>query len=273
MIHLKSTATLAKSFSVKREKGDDDSEGVVAHLKIADCLVDRDQLDELLGLPVGWSTGALYDDFGAPLSRLTLSVARRELLFTGVLRDGSELSAARLKLKDAEISGITLELTKLGALLACQLSWVAAGDEVDDIADMLGAICALDAVVSDGGQKDLLKDGVQAAADSIRKLAQQDGIESVELQIGGKTIAKFGKDSEPPPRSNRISSFNQVMRLIESGYHLRGADPDYWVERPDGSERQGVWLNAARACLKQGLEPIGDGDTDEVGRWKLRSAA
>ena len=47
MIHIKSTATLAKTFSVKREKTDD-AERVVAHLKIADCLVDRDQLDELL---------------------------------------------------------------------------------------------------------------------------------------------------------------------------------------------------------------------------------
>ena len=66
MIHIKSTATLAKAFQVRREKTDDESEHVIAHLKIGDCLVDRDQLDEIIGLPVGWSTGALFDDLGGP---------------------------------------------------------------------------------------------------------------------------------------------------------------------------------------------------------------
>ena len=33
-------------------------------------------------------------------------------------------------------------------------------------------------------------------------------------------------------------------------------------------------LNAARACLKSGLEPIGDDQAgDEVGRWKWRGKA
>jgi hypothetical protein len=266
MIHLKSTAKLAKSFSVKREKTDDDSEHVVAHLKIADCLVDRDQLDELLGLPKGWSTGALYDDFGAPLSRLTLSVARRELLFTGVLRGGEKSMDPKLKLKDAEISGITLELTKLGALLGCQMSWAAAGDEVDDIADMLGTICALDAVFSSSGQQDLL--GVVTAVKQLQKIAERDGTAMTLSDGAGNEIGTIA------PQAGRITSFNAAMRLIESGYHLRGASPDYWVEKPDGSDRRSLWLNAAKSCLKAGvLEPIGDGDTDEVGRWKLRSAA
>lgn len=161
MIHLKSAATLAKSFSVKREKGDDDTERVIAHLKLSDCLVDRDQLDELVGLPVGWSTGALFDDLGAPLARLTLGLGPRDLLFTGTIAGGHKSTDPRLKLRDAEIGGITLELTKLGALLACSLSWIAEGDEVDDIADMLGAICAVEAVISGSGQLDMLE-GVAA---------------------------------------------------------------------------------------------------------------
>lgn len=274
MIHLKSTCQVAKTFSVKREKLPDESENVVAHLKIGEVLVSRDELDKICGQPVGWSSSALFCELGAPLAHLTLTLHRVEWKASGVISGGEKSTDPKLRLKDAEVASLTLELTKLGALLACQLSWVAAGDEVDDIADMLGQLCTLDLVLSDGGQKDLLKDGVQAAANSIRELAQQDGIESVELQIGGKTIAKFGKDSEPPPRSNRISSFNEAMRLLESGYHLRGASPDYWLEKPDGSDRRSLWLNAAKSCLKAGdLEPIGDGDTDEVGRWKHRSAA
>ena len=41
-----------------------------------------------------------------------------------------------------------------------------------------------------------------------------------------------------------------------------------------GAVTRGVWLNAARACLKSGLEPIGDDQAgDEVGRWKWRGKA
>lgn len=70
-----------------------------------------------------------------------------------------------------------------------------------------------------------------------------------------------------------ISSASEVMALLQKGCHLRGSDPVYWIEKPDGSDKRGVWLNAARSALKRGLEPIGDGDVDEVGRWKWRDAA
>lgn len=250
MIRIKSTCEVAKSFSVKREKQADDTEVVIAHLKIAECMVDRDQLDELCGQPVGWSTSALYDEFGAPRAHVTLTLHRCEWSASGVIRGGDKSTDPRLTLKDAELSSVTLELAPLGALLACQLSWVAAGDEVDDIADMLGKLCGVDLDVTDGGQQDLLRDGVQAAANSIRK-------------------------DDPPARTNRISSADEVVKLLQKkGYHLRGSDPDYWVEKPDGSDRQGVWLNAARSVLKRGLEPIGDDQAgDEVGRWKWRDAA
>lgn len=271
MIRIKSTCEVAKTFAVKRETQDDKTEIVVAHLKIAECMIDRDQLDELCGQPIGWSNSALYDEFGAPRAHVTLTLHRCERSASGVIRGGDKSTDSRLTLKDAELSSVTLELAPLGALLACQLSWVAAGDEVDD---MLGKLCGVNLVVTDGGQKDMLRDSVQSAAASIRNLAAQDGIESVELQVGGKTIARFGKDS-PPDRHNRISSADEVMKLLQkNGFHLRGSDPDYWVERPDGSDRQGVWLNAARSVLKRGLEPIGDDQAgDEVGRWRWKEVA
>jgi hypothetical protein len=273
-IHINSPAQVAKTFTVKREKTDDEGgEKIVAHLKISEVMIDRDQLDEICGQAIGWSEAALFDDFGAPRCRLTLTLHRGDFTATGVIDGGKKSSDPRLRLKSADLSGVTLDLTKMGALLACQLSWIAEGDEVDDIAEMLGKLCNAVLVIEDSGQKDLLSSGVQAAANSIRKLAQQDGIESVELQVGGKTIAKFDRD-EPPPHSDRISSFNEAMRLIESGYHLRGASPDYWIEKPDGTGKRGVWLNAANACLKSGLVPIGDDQAgDEVGRWKFRGAA
>lgn len=266
IIRINATAQLPKTFRVAREKLDDHTEQVIAHLRVSDIMIDRDQLDEIIGLPVGWATGALFDDLGAPVARLTLGLTRRELLLTGVIKGGEKSTDPKLKLKDATVDGITLELTKLGALLACQLSWTAEGDEVDDIADMLGALCAVDAVLSTSGQQDLL--GAVTAIRSLQAAADRDGTTMTLSDGSGREIGTIA------PQAGRISSFNEAMRLIESGYHLRGAEPDYWLERPDGSDKRGVWLNAARACLKQGLEPIGDDQAgDEVGRWKWRGKA
>jgi len=252
MIHLKSTAEVAKSFAVKREKGVDDAEVVFAHLRIAEVMVGRDELDELCGQPIGWSAGALFDEFGAPLAHVTLTLHRAEWSAAGGISGGEKSFDPKLRLKDAEVGSLTLELTKLGALLACQLSWVVAGDEVDDIADLLGKLCAVDLVLTDGGQGDMLK------PEQHENLAQ--------------TAARLKAEDEadaPPPRTNRISSADQVVKMMEQdGYHLRGASPDYWLEHPGRpQDKYGVWLNAAKSVLKRGLEPIGDGDTDEVGRW------
>ena len=178
-IHLKTVATLAKSFAVKREKTGEDTESVVAHLKFGECLIDRDQLDELLGQPIGWSTASLYDDLGAPLARITLALNASNWSASGLVRGGDKIGDPLLKLKDAEIDSIALELAPLGALLSAQLSWAAEGDEVDDIADMLGKIVTFDLVLTNGGQGDLLSPLLGP------------GITSVEIQDGdGKTILK-----------------------------------------------------------------------------------
>lgn len=155
-IEIEATCEVAKSFSVKREKRDDGTEIVVAHLKVADVMLDRDQIDEIVGLPIGWSQSALFDDQGAPYRRFTIGVPRTDLAATGVIRGGRDDDGPSLTLRDAELSAITLDLTTLGALLSCGLAWRAAGDEVDDIADLLGKLCAIRVVLTDGGQGDLL---------------------------------------------------------------------------------------------------------------------
>lgn len=178
-IHLNSTCRLAKAFSVKREKQEDDTERVIAHLKIGETFIDRDQVDELLRQPIGWSTSALFDELGAPRARLTLSMGGvHPLTFVGVIRGEDTRNGPKLTLKEAAIDGVALELTKLGAALSCQLSWQAAGDEIDDISEMLGSTCAIVGTIEDGGQRDLLS-------------SLPPGITSIELQDGdGKTIVK-----------------------------------------------------------------------------------
>lgn len=61
-IQLRTVGTLSKGLAVKREQRDNHTEIVVCTIGIADAFVDRDQLDELLSLPIGWSTGALFGD-------------------------------------------------------------------------------------------------------------------------------------------------------------------------------------------------------------------
>lgn len=169
-IKINSTCRLAKTFSVKREKQEDDTERVIAHLKIGETFIDRDQIDELLRQPIGWSTGALFDDLGAPRARLTLSLGgAHPLTFVGVIRGEDVAKGPRLQLKEAAIDGVAL---------SCQLSWQAAGDEIDDISDMLGLTCAIVGVIEDGGQKDLLA-------------SLPPGVTSIELQDeNGKTLMR-----------------------------------------------------------------------------------
>ena len=156
-IEINATCEVAKSFSVKREKRDDDTEAVIAHLKIADVMLDREQIDEVIGLPIGWAQSALFDEFGAPRAALTLALAREDWTLTGTISGGDKPGSPALTLSDAQVSGIELALTTHGALLSCGLAWRAAGDEVDDIADLLGKLCAIVVAIQDGGQGDLLR--------------------------------------------------------------------------------------------------------------------
>jgi hypothetical protein len=265
MIEIRSTAELGKSLSVKREKDGDDVI-VACHLKFADLFCDREQFDEICRQPIGWH-GAFFDELGAPVNVFDIGLPLSSWSVTGRIK-GGESRPEELRLLQATLSDVTCRLAKLGALLSGSLSWKARGDEVEDLTELLGRLVSVDWKITDGGQQDAFRQAVEAPLQRLQDSADRTG-HTMTISTGdGEEIATFA------PKAGRITSFNAAMRLLESGYHLRGASPDYWVEKPDGTKRQGVWLNAANACLKSGdLEPIGDGDTDEVGRWKVRTAA
>jgi hypothetical protein len=189
MIEIKSTAELGKSLAVKREK-QEDSEVVACHLKFADLFVSREELDELCRQPIGWHA-ALYDDQGAPVARLVLGLPKGEWSVTGTLTQG-EKRPGKLNLLEATLDGVSLELIPLGALLAGSLAWKARGDEVEDVTELLGKLVAVQWRLTDGGQQDLVQAAARQAVDGFRRLAAQDGIESIEIRDGdGKTVAKF----------------------------------------------------------------------------------
>ena len=155
-ITIESILTCGKTFSAKREKQSDESEKVVAHLKFSALFAERHVLDELVGRPVGWSQGALYDEMGAPIAALEIGLPALVLEVNGTLAH-TATAKDKLKLMGAELSGVTAALTKLGVLLSGDLSWPVAGDECTDVEPLLGQLCQAKLTLSAPKQGDLLK--------------------------------------------------------------------------------------------------------------------
>lgn len=151
---IESTAEIAKSLSVKREKGEE-TDAVIARLKFSGLIVDRETLDVLCGQPSGWSAGALFDELGAPLGHWTISLPALALAVSGSIRGAKPTE--RLTLSNAVIASVELTLDKLGALMSGTLAWQVAGDELEDVEPLLGRECGVSWVVSDSGQQDMLR--------------------------------------------------------------------------------------------------------------------
>lgn len=264
MIEISSTCALGKGLSVKREKAGDDGERVIAHLKFAEMFVGRDVIDDLCRRPIGWAQSTLFDDQGAPLALLELGLPANEWSVQGAIAGpGGE---PRLALVGATLTGVVIALTQLGGLVSGSLSWEARGDEVEDVTDLLGKEVKIEIDLNNGGQQDLLA--------PLRELAKRDGITSMTFKTPGhEAVELLGTEPETYDVQPRITSAGEVLKKLQrQGFHLRGDGSSYWIEKPDGTRSQGVWLNAAKSVLKRGLEPIGE-PTDEVGRWRWREQA
>lgn len=152
------TCEVAKGLNIKREKGEDEIERVIAHLKVADLFVTREQINELCGQGPGWSETALFDDQGAALALLDIGLPNAEFPVTGDLHQAN--GTARLKIGLGTLSGLSFLTTTQGASLSATLSWEIAGDEASEIEPLLGrnVVVALD--LQAPRQRDLLKDRV-----------------------------------------------------------------------------------------------------------------
>ena len=150
---LNATAELAKSFTARREKGEDEADSnVTCSLKFSELPVARGEIDELVGLPLGL-TERLFDELGAPLAPLTLSSKKRALEASGRV----SFNASKLTLgSDCELTDIAVTLKELGGLLEATLTWSALGDETEEVAELLGRCCHLELTVSPPKQGDLI---------------------------------------------------------------------------------------------------------------------
>lgn len=155
-IEVNTVGVLGKSLSIKREKGEDDAEIVVAHLKFSDAIVPRETIDELVGMGIGWAESCLYNELGAPVARMEISLPKLSCEVTGTIKGNAKDDS--ITLAQATLDGVSLLLTDKGASMSGNLAWLVAGDEASDAEPLIGRLCSLHWVLQDAGQKDLLKD-------------------------------------------------------------------------------------------------------------------
>lgn len=153
MLNIETVCEVGKGLTVKREKSEDD-DIVRCHLKFSGCEVEREAIDQLLGLPVGL-VQSFFDDLGAPLAKLELAAPGRELGATGRIIGAKPREVLTLG-ADCELTDIEVALKELGGLLSGTLTWTARGDEVEDVTDLLGRTCKVHATIIEP-QGDLLK--------------------------------------------------------------------------------------------------------------------
>jgi hypothetical protein len=156
MLKFDTVCTLGKSLRITRTKdAATDEEIVTCSLSFSGLTVIRSAIDWLLSVPEGWADGALYDELGAPIGKLTIAGVRKSpVSVTGTIR-GAKADAV-LKLMQADLASFELQITPLGALVSGELKWQAAGDEVEDVTELLGRICGVSLELRDAGQADLL---------------------------------------------------------------------------------------------------------------------
>lgn len=154
-IRINSVCKLGKSFSVKSEKDSDKTEITVAHLKFSELFIDRETMDAIAGFPSGWAARSFFDDTGAPLKPLTINLEKRLLSCTGRVMGPDQNPS--LSLVQADLGNIALTLVMHGAHLSGEFAWVARGDEVEDLTELLNKLCSAELELRDAGQADLFR--------------------------------------------------------------------------------------------------------------------
>ncbi len=162
MITLASVCKIAKTLTAKADHDESGAPTTTARLKFSELQIDRDTIDELLGEPIGWCQGALFDEQGAPRRRYGLTVYGRTLRVSGTIKGPKERPT--LSLLQAELSDLHLTLIPLGAMVEGALTWPARGDELDDCPDLLGETCAATWEITGDDQGDMFSPTSRAAA-------------------------------------------------------------------------------------------------------------
>jgi hypothetical protein len=153
MFKLDTILTLAKSMTTKAVKAEGGAEITTCEVKFSGMPIQREHVDPILGMPFGWAELALFDEQGAPLAHLSITSHRTQLRVTGTV--SGPKGDPTLKFMQASLSDQEVGLCNVGGIVAGKLTWNARGDEIEDIAELLGKLCRAELTVSDGEQDDL----------------------------------------------------------------------------------------------------------------------
>ena len=170
MIKIDTICNVAKTFTAKADTDESGAPTTTAKVKFSDLQVSIETVDELLGEAIGWGRGTLYDSQGAPRKRYGITVYGRSLRVSGGI--SGPKGKPTLTLLQAELSDVYLTLIPLGAMVEGTLTWGARGDEVEDVAELLGRTCSAIWEVTDGEQADLFAPTSRAAAASTEVTRQ-----------------------------------------------------------------------------------------------------
>lgn len=132
-----------KSITAKRQKigGIDQT---VCSLKVQ-MAVNRREFEQLAGFPDRYCDH-FYTEEGMPVANISLELTKRELDVNGKITALGDHSKPRdcLPLKMALASDMRFVPEPNTAVFICKLTWIAAGDEVEEVKDLLGEFCNVD---------------------------------------------------------------------------------------------------------------------------------
>jgi len=156
-MRIETVCTLAKGVSAKREKREDKVSGektepVVCHLKFNEAMVAREVVEYIVNAPVAT---VLWNHEGMAIAPLALRWEGRHWFVSGAITGAGD---QRIKFKDATLKNIELGLGTMCAELSAEIVWDSAGDELEDLAPLLGQTCRMAIVLHGGPQRDMFAD-------------------------------------------------------------------------------------------------------------------
>ena len=200
----------------------DDSDETVCEIK-AQLTVKRAEIDWLAGFPADFAAH-FYSEDGAPIANMELRLPKRELGVSGKLWRGDDEHASTLVLKKATADSLRFKLEPNGAVLICRISWRAAGDEIEEVKDLLGKWCSVELTFSDPLSKQAklqLAGGGKAEKGAAGDAHLQTDIEGSDGgELPGQTIA--------PKLAARLEALG--IHVPESG--------EFWFTVSDAQRKQ-----------------------------------
>lgn len=191
---------IGKSLKTTATKTDDSGE-TICEIK-AQMTIKRAEIDFLAGFPPKYSE-RFYTEDGAPIANMELRFPKRELTVGGKLWRGEPPHAATLPLKKATADALRFKLEPNGAVFICRIAWRAAGDEVEEVKDLLGKWCSIDLDFSDPREKqtklDLKGGGKKKPADGEGDAHKQTTIDDGAPAPGTEGGRPLRPDENLPP--------------------------------------------------------------------------